>query len=65
MGTIWNLGITWGISLQSIGSWLKAPMNVFSFLGTEYFFLFLLPALYWYIEANIGLRVAILEYLGQ
>jgi len=64
MGTIWNLGITWGISLQNLGSWLKTPMNVFSFLGSEYFFLFLLPALYWCIEAGIGLRVAIVLLLS-
>lgn len=64
METIWNLGISWSSSLQSLGSWLKAPMNVFSFLGTEYFFLFLLPALYWCIEAGIGLRVAILLLLS-
>ena len=64
METIWNLGITWSISLQSIGSWLKTPMEFFSFLGTEYCFLFLLPALYWCIETGIGLKVAILLLLN-
>ncbi len=50
METIWNTGITWNIFLQNLGSWLKTPMEVFSFFGTEYFFLLLLPALYWCLE---------------
>jgi membrane-associated phospholipid phosphatase len=64
METILNLGITWNIFLQNLGSWLKAPMEIFSFFGTEYFFLMLLPALYWCIEANTGLRVGIILLLS-
>jgi membrane-associated phospholipid phosphatase len=64
MEKILNLGITWNIFLQSLGSWLKAPMEIFSFFGTEYFFLLLLPALYWCIEANTGLRVGIILLLS-
>jgi membrane-associated phospholipid phosphatase len=62
--TIWNMGITWNIFLQSLGSWLKTPMDVFSFLGNEYFFLLLLPTLYWCVETGIGLRVAIILLLS-
>jgi membrane-associated phospholipid phosphatase len=64
METILNLGITWNIFLQNLGSWLKAPMEIFSFFGSEYFFLLLLPALYWCIEANTGLRVGIILLLS-
>lgn len=64
METIWNMGITWNIFLQNLGSWLKAPMAGFSFLGTENFFLLLLPALYWCIEDGIGLRVGIILLLS-
>jgi len=64
METIWNMGITWNIFLQNLGGWLQAPMAGFSFLGTEYFFLVLLPALYWCIEASIGLRVGIILLLS-
>jgi len=64
MEIIWNTGITWNIFLQNLGSWLKAPMEGFSFLGTEYFFLLLLPALYWCIEAGIGLRVGVILLLS-
>ena len=64
METIWNIGITWNIFFQSMGSSLKTPMEVFSFFGTEYFFLLLLPVLYWCLEASIGLRVGIILLLS-
>jgi hypothetical protein len=35
METIWNIGITWTIFFQNLGSWLKTPMEAFSFFGTE------------------------------
>ncbi len=64
MDTILNAGITWNIFLQNLGSWLKTPMEAFSFLGTEYFFLLLLPALYWCVEQGLGLRVGIILLLS-
>jgi membrane-associated phospholipid phosphatase len=64
MDTIWNVGITINIFFQSLGTWLKTPMEMFSFLGNEYFFLFLLPALYWSIDASVGLRVGIILLLS-
>ena len=64
MDTIWNSGISLILFLQNLGSWLKTPMAGFSFLGTEYFFLVLLPCIYWCIEARIGLRVAIILLLS-
>ena len=64
MGNILNIGISWNIFLQSLGAWLKTPMEAFSFLGNEYFFLFLLPALYWCVEAETGIRVGIILLLS-
>jgi membrane-associated phospholipid phosphatase len=64
METIWNVGITVNIFFQSLGAWLKTPMELFSFLGNEYFFLFLLPALYWSVDAGIGLRVGFILLLS-
>jgi len=64
METIWKIGITWNIFFQNLGSWLKTPMEVFSLFGTENFFLLLLPALYWCMEAGIGLRVGIILLLS-
>ena len=64
METVLNIGITWNIFLQNLGSWLRTPMEFFSFLGNEYFFLLILPALYWCVNAGIGLRVAIILLLS-
>jgi membrane-associated phospholipid phosphatase len=64
MDALWNAGITWNILLQNLGIWLKTPMEAFSFLGTEYFFLIILSALYWCVEAGIGLRVGIILLLS-
>jgi membrane-associated phospholipid phosphatase len=63
METIWQTGIIWNIFFQNLGSWLKIPMEVFSLFGTEKFFLLLLPALYWCMDASIGLRVGIILLL--
>ncbi len=50
-------GVNWIVAIQSLGGWLEAPMKFFSFLGTEDFFLFVLPLIYWCIDANLGIRV--------
>jgi membrane-associated phospholipid phosphatase len=53
-------GIEWIVWIQSLGAWLEAPMKVFSFLGSEEFFLLVLPALYWSINSELGLRVGLI-----
>jgi membrane-associated phospholipid phosphatase len=58
MQTLLDAGIAWILSLQGIGDWLEAPMRFFSQLGTEEFFLLVLPLIYWCVDASIGLRVA-------
>jgi membrane-associated phospholipid phosphatase len=65
MENLWNIGITWNIFFQNLGIWLKTPMEAFSFLGNEYFFLLLLPALYWCVETGTGLRVAVILLLSS
>ncbi len=51
-----NLIVAW----QAGTPWLAGPMEFFSFLGTEEFFLLLLPVLYWSVDAALGLRVGVL-----
>jgi membrane-associated phospholipid phosphatase len=53
-------GINWIVMIQGLGAWLEAPMRFFSFLGSEEFFLLILPALYWCINTELGLRVGIM-----
>lgn len=64
METVWNMGIPWNLFFQNLGAGLRTPMEVFSFLGTESFFLLLMPALYWCVEAGIGLRVGVILLLN-
>ena len=64
MGSILDLGIRWVIALQGLGSWLTVPMQLLSFLGTEQFFLAVLPAIYWCVDAALGLRVGIILLLS-
>jgi len=53
----WGTGLI--LRLQQLGSWLETPMKAASFLSTEYAYLFLLPALFWCIDAGMALRVGI------
>jgi membrane-associated phospholipid phosphatase len=53
-------GIDWIVMIQSLGAWLAGPMRFFSFLGSEEFFLLALPALYWSISTDLGIRVGLM-----
>ncbi|MFO3796093.1 MAG: phosphatase PAP2 family protein [Anaerolineales bacterium] len=48
------------ISIQGWGPAWEGIMRFFSFLGTEEFFLLILPVLYWNLEATLGLRVGVI-----
>ena len=49
---------------QGLGAWLIAPMQLFTFLGREEFYLLLLPILYWCVSATLGLRVGMILLLS-
>ena len=53
-------GIELIVRFQAMGDWLVAPMKFFSFLGSEDFFLFVLPLVYWCVDAGLGLRVGLI-----
>lgn len=59
MQSILELGIKLIIFLQSMGDSLVVPMQIFSFLGTEYFFLIIAPVVYWCVDASLGFRLGI------
>jgi membrane-associated phospholipid phosphatase len=52
-------GIALIVAIQNLGAWLEAPLRFFTFLGTENFYLLILPVLYWCVDANLGLRVGV------
>lgn len=59
MEAIMQLGIQIIVFLQNLGSWLLLPMKAFTFLGNEDFFLFVAPLVFWCIDAQLGLRLAL------
>lgn len=60
MDAILDLGIRIILFLQGLGAWLAGPMKFFSFLGNEEFFLFAAPAVYWCLDAALGVRLGLL-----
>ena len=52
------------VSIQNLGTWLEAPMRFFTFLGTENFYLLIMPILYWCVDASLGLRVGVILLLS-
>ncbi len=60
MDSLIQFGVEFIIRFQAMGEWLTAPMKFFSFLGSEEFFLFVLPLIYWSIDAGLGIRVGMI-----
>jgi membrane-associated phospholipid phosphatase len=56
MQQFWDSGIQFIVSFQAF-SWLITPMKLFSFMGSELFYIFLLPVIYWSIDSALGLRI--------
>lgn len=50
--------------LQSLGLWLRVPMQAVTALGYEQFFILLLPTIYWCFDQMAGFRVGIIFLLG-
>ncbi|MEW6568605.1 MAG: phosphatase PAP2 family protein [Chloroflexota bacterium] len=59
-----NDWLSWGIPiivwLQGLGAWLTRPMEFFTFLGTEEFFMLVMPAVLWCFDAGLGLRLGLI-----
>jgi membrane-associated phospholipid phosphatase len=58
--TLLDWGILVVLYLQSLGAALTAPMQAFTFLGNEMFFLAVAPAIYWCLDTALGLRLGLL-----
>ncbi len=57
-------GIALILQIQGLGDWLSAPMQFFSFLGTEDFYLLIMPALVWCVDFSLGIRVGLMLLLS-
>jgi membrane-associated phospholipid phosphatase len=60
MDSLIQFGIDFIVRFQAMGGWLAVPMQFFSFLGSEYFFMFFLPLIYWCVDAGLGLRIGLI-----
>jgi membrane-associated phospholipid phosphatase len=63
MEMIWQVGVAITLFFQALGSWLLLPMKAVSFLGQEEFFLMMLPAIFWCVDAGAGLRLGMMLVL--
>lgn len=59
-----DFGVRFIAGLQALGDWQILPMKFFSFLGSEEFYMLVLPLLYWCISSALGLRVGIILMLS-
>ena len=59
----YQFGLEMIAALQAL-TWLDVPMRLFTFLGTKEFFIFVLPVIYWCIDARLGIRVAFILLIG-
>ena len=64
MDWLLQLEIQITLMLQSLGGWLAAPMQLLSFFGQESFYILIMPALYWCLDAGIGLRLGAMLMLS-
>lgn len=60
MDAIWQFEIWINVFFQQLGTWLLLPMKAISFLGQEEFFLLVMPAIYWCVNARNGLRLGLM-----
>ncbi|HNR01933.1 MAG TPA: phosphatase PAP2 family protein [Anaerolineaceae bacterium] len=64
MDALIDFEILFTLFWQNLGSWLEYPMQAFTFLGSELFFLLVMPALYWSIDPVIGFRAGMMLILS-
>lgn len=50
---------------QAWGGWLKVPMQVFTFLGDEQFYLVAIPLVYWCLHKGLGVDLGVLLVLSS
>jgi membrane-associated phospholipid phosphatase len=62
-GWLWSLdGVR---AMQALGGWLKLPMQIFTFLGDEQFYLIAISLVYWCIHKGLGVDLGILLVLSS
>lgn len=65
MENILQFGLSLVLYLQGLGSWLVAPMRLFTFTGEEQFFLLIMPMIYWSVDPGLGIRIGVALLLSN
>lgn len=65
MDVVHSLEVMVNLWLQSLGVWLVVLARGLTFLGSEDFFFLIMPALYWCVDAALGVRVALILTLSN
>lgn len=65
MDAVHLLEVVVNLWLQSLGAWLVVLARGLSFLGSEDFYFLIMPALYWCVDAGLGVRVALILTLSN
>jgi membrane-associated phospholipid phosphatase len=58
--SIWDAGVEVVVAAQGLGQGVRALFQALSFLGSELFFLLLVPLVYWTIDARAGMRIGLI-----
>jgi membrane-associated phospholipid phosphatase len=64
MEAIWNLEINWILAIQTSLISLAGIMKSITFLGSEEFFILVMPILYWCVDAGAGFRIGVILLLS-
>lgn len=65
MDALHQLEISLVVFIQSLTVFLVQPMRMISLLGQEEFYMLIMPALYWSIDAGLGIRIGIMLLLSN
>ena len=60
-----EIEIIFNIWLQNMGGWLSIPMQIISFLGTQYFQIMLFACIYWCIDQKTAIRLGMALIAGN
>jgi membrane-associated phospholipid phosphatase len=60
MDTLMQIEIQINLFFQGLGVWLTGPFQAITFLGNETFYLLIMPAFYWCIDATLGFRMGVM-----
>jgi membrane-associated phospholipid phosphatase len=64
MEAIHIIELSINLFFQQLGTWLTSPVKLVTNLGNEYFFILLIPTIYWCVNSYFGLRIGMMVLLS-